>query len=137
MHDVHEPHDDDGPVQWVHGSEVWSERVLEHAEEDQRDHLNGHHPNERFAKAVATRLGRWCGRHDQGRTGVEVIGFAPVRSTTVDSRRGILTPYYENNNRILACPSLDRSKIQQVSSGVTGGFALWRCGYPTRGRAWP
>ncbi len=43
-------------------------------------------------------------------------------TTTVDPTKGILTSYYENNNRILACPSLVRSQIQQVYSGVTGGY---------------
>ncbi len=43
-------------------------------------------------------------------------------TTTVDPTRGILTAYYENNNRIFGCPSLNRSQIQQVYSGLTGGY---------------
>src|SRR5262249_32044624 len=42
--------------------------------------------------------------------------------TTVDASQGILTPYYENNNRIIGCPSLVRSQILQVYEGLTGGY---------------
>src|SRR5262249_18084918 len=43
-------------------------------------------------------------------------------TTTVDPPGGILAPYYENNNKVLACPSLTRSQVQQVYQGVTGGY---------------
>jgi prepilin-type processing-associated H-X9-DG protein/prepilin-type N-terminal cleavage/methylation domain-containing protein len=42
--------------------------------------------------------------------------------TTVDPKGGILTAFYENNNKIIACPSLVRSQIAQVYSGLTGGY---------------
>src|SRR5262245_57971275 len=43
-------------------------------------------------------------------------------TTTVDPRGGILAPYYEGNNKVLACPSLTRSQVAQVYQGVTGGY---------------
>jgi prepilin-type processing-associated H-X9-DG protein/prepilin-type N-terminal cleavage/methylation domain-containing protein len=43
-------------------------------------------------------------------------------TTTVDPLHGILSPYYESNNRVLTCPALDRSQIQQVYHGLTGGY---------------
>jgi prepilin-type N-terminal cleavage/methylation domain-containing protein/prepilin-type processing-associated H-X9-DG protein len=42
--------------------------------------------------------------------------------TSIDPLKGILSPYYESNNKVLACPSLNRSQIQQVYNGVTGGY---------------
>jgi prepilin-type N-terminal cleavage/methylation domain-containing protein/prepilin-type processing-associated H-X9-DG protein len=43
-------------------------------------------------------------------------------TTRVDATRGILSPYYENNNKVLACPSLTRQQVEQVYEGVTGGY---------------
>jgi prepilin-type N-terminal cleavage/methylation domain-containing protein/prepilin-type processing-associated H-X9-DG protein len=45
-----------------------------------------------------------------------------VWTTSVDPTKGILSPYYEANNKTLACPVLNRSQIQQVYSGITGGY---------------
>ncbi|MFO0842776.1 MAG: DUF1559 domain-containing protein [Gemmataceae bacterium] len=54
------------------------------------------------------------------------FGLAVTDTTTwqtnIDPLQGILSPYYESNNKMLACPSLSRAEIQQVYNGVTGGF---------------
>jgi prepilin-type N-terminal cleavage/methylation domain-containing protein/prepilin-type processing-associated H-X9-DG protein len=54
------------------------------------------------------------------------FGLAVTNTTTwttsIDPLKGILSPYYESNNKVLACPSLSRSQIQQVYEGVTGGY---------------
>jgi prepilin-type processing-associated H-X9-DG protein/prepilin-type N-terminal cleavage/methylation domain-containing protein len=42
--------------------------------------------------------------------------------TTVDPRQGILSPYYENNNKVLGCPMLFRTQVAEVYSGLTGGY---------------
>ena len=43
-------------------------------------------------------------------------------TTRVDPTRGILSPFYESNNKVLACPSLTRQQVQAVYEGVTGGY---------------
>jgi prepilin-type N-terminal cleavage/methylation domain-containing protein/prepilin-type processing-associated H-X9-DG protein len=43
--------------------------------------------------------------------------------TTIDPAGGILSPYYENNTKVLNCPMLVRSQVSQVYSGLTGGYA--------------
>jgi prepilin-type processing-associated H-X9-DG protein/prepilin-type N-terminal cleavage/methylation domain-containing protein len=43
-------------------------------------------------------------------------------STTVNPLGGILTPFYENNNKVLACPSLTRGQVEEVFKGLTGGY---------------
>jgi prepilin-type N-terminal cleavage/methylation domain-containing protein/prepilin-type processing-associated H-X9-DG protein len=42
-------------------------------------------------------------------------------TTTIDPQHGLLAPYYESNNKVLACPSRT-DEIQQVFLGVTGGY---------------
>jgi prepilin-type N-terminal cleavage/methylation domain-containing protein/prepilin-type processing-associated H-X9-DG protein len=42
-------------------------------------------------------------------------------TTSVDPKGGILSPYYEENNKTLACP-LTRINVQPVYEGVTGGY---------------
>ena len=44
----------------------------------------------------------------------------------VDPTRGILTPYYENNIRILECPSLPEDELQTIWNGLTGGYGYNR-----------
>jgi prepilin-type N-terminal cleavage/methylation domain-containing protein/prepilin-type processing-associated H-X9-DG protein len=48
-------------------------------------------------------------------------------SNAVDPRQGILTPYYENNNAIIRCPVLDKSQVQSIYQGQTGGYGYNRC----------
>jgi prepilin-type N-terminal cleavage/methylation domain-containing protein/prepilin-type processing-associated H-X9-DG protein len=54
------------------------------------------------------------------------FGLAVTDTTTwqtnIDPLKGILSPYYESNNKMLACPSLTRPEVQPVYNGVTGGF---------------
>jgi prepilin-type N-terminal cleavage/methylation domain-containing protein/prepilin-type processing-associated H-X9-DG protein len=47
-------------------------------------------------------------------------------SNQVDPTQGILTPYYENNNRIIACPSLPPGVLTQLYQGQTGGYGYNR-----------
>ena len=47
-------------------------------------------------------------------------------SNQVDPTRGILTPFYENNNRILVCPSLPQGLLKQIYAGQTGGYGYNR-----------
>jgi prepilin-type N-terminal cleavage/methylation domain-containing protein/prepilin-type processing-associated H-X9-DG protein len=43
----------------------------------------------------------------------------------IDPQRGILTPYYENNSRILQCPSL-ADDLQPTWNNLTGGYGYNR-----------
>jgi prepilin-type N-terminal cleavage/methylation domain-containing protein/prepilin-type processing-associated H-X9-DG protein len=43
-------------------------------------------------------------------------------TTRVDPLRGTLAPYYESNNKVLACPVLNRQQVRAVYEGVTGGY---------------
>ena len=47
-------------------------------------------------------------------------------SNNVDPTKGILTPYYENNNRIIRCPVLDPNQVRPVYAGQTGGYGYNR-----------
>jgi prepilin-type processing-associated H-X9-DG protein/prepilin-type N-terminal cleavage/methylation domain-containing protein len=52
-------------------------------------------------------------------------------SNTVDPRQGILTPYYENNNKVIRCPVLDPTQIQPIFQSLdgqpqTGGYGYNR-----------
>jgi prepilin-type N-terminal cleavage/methylation domain-containing protein/prepilin-type processing-associated H-X9-DG protein len=47
-------------------------------------------------------------------------------ANNVDPRYGILSPYYEGNNKVIACPVLVRSQIQGVYNGTTGGYGYNR-----------
>jgi prepilin-type N-terminal cleavage/methylation domain-containing protein/prepilin-type processing-associated H-X9-DG protein len=44
----------------------------------------------------------------------------------VDVRRGILTPYYENNAAIVQCPMYLRDQVQPIWNGMTGGYGYNR-----------
>ena len=44
----------------------------------------------------------------------------------VDPTQGLLTPFYENNNRIIRCPSLLPEQITPVYAGQTGGYGYNR-----------
>jgi prepilin-type N-terminal cleavage/methylation domain-containing protein/prepilin-type processing-associated H-X9-DG protein len=59
----------------------------------------------------------------------------PYNVTSTDPTDGILTPYYENNTRVTACPKFDAFPITPVYSGLTAGYAYNRhlCNEP----AWP
>src|SRR6516165_4252501 len=47
-------------------------------------------------------------------------------SNNVDPTQGLLTPYYENNNKIIACPSLPPGQIKTIYNGQTGGYGYNR-----------
>jgi prepilin-type N-terminal cleavage/methylation domain-containing protein/prepilin-type processing-associated H-X9-DG protein len=47
-------------------------------------------------------------------------------SNNVDPTQGLLTPYYEKNNKIIACPSLPPGEIQTIYNGQTGGYGYNR-----------
>lgn len=47
-------------------------------------------------------------------------------ANNVDSRKGILTPFYENNTAVLQCPAFDSSNIKSIYSGVSGGYGYNR-----------
>jgi prepilin-type N-terminal cleavage/methylation domain-containing protein len=51
------------------------------------------------------------------------FGLASGFPATVDPLKGILTAYYENNNKIASCPSLIPNQLQPVYSGFSGGYA--------------
>jgi prepilin-type N-terminal cleavage/methylation domain-containing protein/prepilin-type processing-associated H-X9-DG protein len=44
----------------------------------------------------------------------------------VDPTQGILTPYYENNNRIIRCPALLPEQVLPIFTGQTGGYGYNR-----------
>jgi prepilin-type N-terminal cleavage/methylation domain-containing protein/prepilin-type processing-associated H-X9-DG protein len=45
-------------------------------------------------------------------------------NTTVTPVGGILTPYYENNQKVLTCPSLDPAQFTTVFQNLAGGYAM-------------
>jgi prepilin-type processing-associated H-X9-DG protein/prepilin-type N-terminal cleavage/methylation domain-containing protein len=47
-------------------------------------------------------------------------------ANNVDPRVGILSPFYEGNNKVIACPVLDRGQIQAVYGTQTGGYGYNR-----------
>ncbi|HXG08639.1 MAG TPA: DUF1559 domain-containing protein [Gemmataceae bacterium] len=47
-------------------------------------------------------------------------------SNQVDPTRGVLTPYYENNNKIIRCPSLVPEQVKGIFAGQTGGYGYNR-----------
>jgi prepilin-type N-terminal cleavage/methylation domain-containing protein/prepilin-type processing-associated H-X9-DG protein len=57
-----------------------------------------------------------------GRTWSDTSTF----QTHVDPARGILTPYFENNLKVFACPSLVREQLRPVYNGVSGGYGYNR-----------
>jgi prepilin-type N-terminal cleavage/methylation domain-containing protein/prepilin-type processing-associated H-X9-DG protein len=42
---------------------------------------------------------------------------------------GVLTPFYENNNKVVLCPNVPNSPLQLVYGGNTGGYAYNRYTY--------
>ncbi len=50
------------------------------------------------------------------------FGEAASGSTVIDTARGHLMPYLENNNAVLKCPNVDPTKVQQRYQGGTGGY---------------
>jgi prepilin-type N-terminal cleavage/methylation domain-containing protein/prepilin-type processing-associated H-X9-DG protein len=54
------------------------------------------------------------------------FGLTAGSPATVDPLKGILSPYYESNNKIVACPSLDPSVVRPVFQGHAGGYAYNR-----------
>src|SRR5207244_3176301 len=47
-------------------------------------------------------------------------------SNNVDSRKGVLTNFYENNQQVIVCPSLDLTSLKQIYSGQSGGYGYNR-----------
>jgi prepilin-type processing-associated H-X9-DG protein/prepilin-type N-terminal cleavage/methylation domain-containing protein len=47
-------------------------------------------------------------------------------ANNVDPTRGILSPYYEANNKVIACPMLERTQIKAVYNATTGGYGYNR-----------
>jgi prepilin-type N-terminal cleavage/methylation domain-containing protein/prepilin-type processing-associated H-X9-DG protein len=47
-------------------------------------------------------------------------------ANNVDPQKGLLTPYYENNTRMIQCPSLAGSQLRPVWNGLTGGYGYNR-----------
>jgi prepilin-type N-terminal cleavage/methylation domain-containing protein/prepilin-type processing-associated H-X9-DG protein len=45
-------------------------------------------------------------------------------NSTVTPVGGILAPYYENNQKVLTCPSLDPGRFTAVFQNLTGGYAM-------------
>src|SRR5262245_46064814 len=50
------------------------------------------------------------------------FGATTPGSTAIDTARGHLMPYVENNTKVLKCPVVDPSRIQQKYQGGTGGY---------------
>ncbi len=47
-------------------------------------------------------------------------------SNNVDPRQGTLSPFYEANSKVINCPVLDRTQIQSIYNGQTGGYGYNR-----------
>jgi prepilin-type N-terminal cleavage/methylation domain-containing protein/prepilin-type processing-associated H-X9-DG protein len=47
-------------------------------------------------------------------------------ANNIDPTKGILTAYYENNTRILQCPSLQLGLVNPTWNGLTGGYGYNR-----------
>jgi prepilin-type N-terminal cleavage/methylation domain-containing protein/prepilin-type processing-associated H-X9-DG protein len=47
-------------------------------------------------------------------------------SNNVNPTRGLLTPYYENNNQVIVCPSLASGTLKQIYNGQSGGYGYNR-----------
>ena len=47
-------------------------------------------------------------------------------TNNVDTQKGILTPYYENNAKVTRCPMLLSDKIKPLWNGQTGGYGYNR-----------
>src|SRR5262245_4943331 len=53
------------------------------------------------------------------------VGLADP-TNNIDPQQGILTPHYENNPRILQCPSVPDDLLQPTWNGLTGGYGYNR-----------
>jgi len=51
---------------------------------------------------------------------------APTWPPSVDPSQGLLTPFYENNRKIVACPSLPPGLLQPQFGGFTNGYGYNR-----------
>jgi prepilin-type processing-associated H-X9-DG protein/prepilin-type N-terminal cleavage/methylation domain-containing protein len=47
-------------------------------------------------------------------------------NNNVDPTQGILSPYYEGNNRVAACPTLNSQQVKAIYNGQTGGYGYNR-----------
>src|SRR5262249_49066722 len=47
-------------------------------------------------------------------------------NNNVDPAQGILTPFYENSTKLIACPSLPRGVLLPVYNGQSGGYGYDR-----------
>lgn len=48
-------------------------------------------------------------------------------NSNVNPTAGIISPYYEGNTKVLACPSLPQKLLATQYSGLTGGYGYNRC----------
>jgi len=48
-------------------------------------------------------------------------------NNNVDVAEGILPPFYEKQNAVISCPSLDRARIKIIYNGQSGGYGYNRC----------
>jgi prepilin-type processing-associated H-X9-DG protein/prepilin-type N-terminal cleavage/methylation domain-containing protein len=53
-----------------------------------------------------------------GETSTDPVTWA----TGVDPLKGIISPFYESNNKVFTCPSLPQGQLVQVYSGLSGGY---------------
>ncbi len=51
---------------------------------------------------------------------------SPYNVLSTDPTTGVLTPYYENNTKVNACPMFDAYPVSKVYSGLTSGYAYNR-----------
>ena len=49
--------------------------------------------------------------------------------STTNPIGGVLTPYYENNNKEVKCPSVQDPPLKLIFGGGTGGYAYNRYAY--------
>ncbi|MSR30223.1 MAG: DUF1559 domain-containing protein [Gemmataceae bacterium] len=48
-------------------------------------------------------------------------------ANNVDTSKGLLTPYYENNKKVALCPGLMTDQVKGVYNSSTGGYGYNRC----------
>ncbi|MCI0380044.1 MAG: DUF1559 domain-containing protein [Gemmataceae bacterium] len=48
-------------------------------------------------------------------------------ANNVDPRDGHVTPFYEGNNAIIACPTLESGQVKAIYKAQTGGYGYNRC----------
>lgn len=64
------------------------------------------------------------GRYWFGSTVSQTV--SPWAVISVDPRRGILTPFYENNTQVTQCPMFEAYPIKRIYQGLTAGYAYNR-----------